>query len=95
LSYFNWISKCNEFWADFGVYIIKLHFNGYSCNKELSLEFNCSIARATVILVNNNTIVALFVPLHKNTEKKTQVLRSQGIRRNEHLWHGNFNFVHK
>jgi hypothetical protein len=33
------------------VYIIKLHFNGYSCNKELSLEFNYSITRATVILV--------------------------------------------
>jgi hypothetical protein len=37
-----------------GVYIIKLHFNGYSCNKELCLEFNCSIARTTVILVTVN-----------------------------------------
>jgi hypothetical protein len=50
---FNWIIELNEFGADFGVYIIKLHFNGYSCNKELSPEFNCSIARATVILMYN------------------------------------------
>jgi hypothetical protein len=52
LSYFNWIIEFNEFWADLGVYITKLNFNGYSCNKELSLEFNYSIARATVELVH-------------------------------------------
>jgi hypothetical protein len=33
LSYFDWIIEFNEFWADLGVYIIKLHFNGYSCHK--------------------------------------------------------------
>jgi hypothetical protein len=38
----NWIFEFNEFWADLGVCIIKLHFDGYSC-EELSLEFNCSI----------------------------------------------------
>jgi hypothetical protein len=38
-----------EFWADLDVYIIKLHFNGYSC-KELSLECNSSNGYTSVPL---------------------------------------------
>jgi hypothetical protein len=52
--------------------MIKLHFNGYSCYKELSLKFNCSIARATVMLVKDLQVIFIIALYLVSCENEQQ-----------------------